>query len=99
MDYIMIGFASIILQVGGVFLYGYTLYLAYTLSGLVAALVSAAFPGVANLYWIYDRWSVTGDFFNFYTNMNILWVMVYIVAALLLGGGIALKERTDNKDI
>ena len=92
----MIGFATIILQIGGVFLYGYTLYLAYTLSGLLAAIVSAGLPGVANLYCIYDRWSVTGEFFNFYTNMNILWVIVWIVAAFLLGGGIYLKEKTDD---
>lgn len=94
----MIGFAVIILQFGGVFLYGYTLYLAYTLSGIIAALISAAFPGIANLYWIYDRWSVTGEFFNFYTNMNILWLAVYIVAALVLGGGIMLREKTDNEN-
>lgn len=92
----MIGFATIILQIGGIFLYGYTLYLAYTLSGLMAAMVSAALPGLSNLYWIYDRWSVTGEFFNFYTNMNILWVTVWIVAAFIAGGGTYLKEKKED---
>ena len=92
----MIGFATIILQFGGVFLYGYTIYLAYSLSGIFAALISAAFPGISNLYWIYDRWSVTGEFFNFYTNMNILWLVVYIVAAIILGGGFLLKKDVDE---
>jgi hypothetical protein len=95
----MIGFATIILQFGGVLLYGYTLYLAYSLSGFFAALASAAFPGIANFYWIYDRWSVTGEFFNFYTNMNILWVFVYIVAALILGGGLMLKDKSSKNDL
>jgi hypothetical protein len=92
----MIGFATIILQFGGVFLYGYTIYLAYSLSGIFAALISAALPGISNLYWIYDRWSVTGEFFNFYTNMNILWLVVYIVAAIILGGGFLLKKDVDE---
>ena len=80
------------------FLYGYTLYLAYTLSGLMAALISAMFPGAANLYWIYDRWSVTGEFLNFYTNMNILWLAVYLVAVMGLGMTATLSSKTGNED-
>ena len=92
----MVGFVTLILQVGGALLYGYTLYLAYTLSGLMAAVISAMFPGVANLYWIYDRWSVTGDFFNFYTNMNIIWVAVYAFAVVVLGLSTTLSQRDDD---
>ena len=89
----MIGLLLLILQVGGALLYGYTLYLAYTLSGLVAALISAMFPGVSNLYWIYDRWLVTGEFLNFYTSMNLLWLAVYLFAAVVLGLGASLSNR------
>jgi len=92
----MVGLVVLILQVGGAMLYGYTLYLAYTLSGLVAAVISAMFPGVANLYWIYDRWSVTGDFLNFYTNMNLLWLAVYVFAIAGLGLGASLSSRRDT---
>ena len=88
----MIGLVRFILQIGALLLYGYTLYLAYTLSGLVAAVISAMFPGVANLYWIYDRWSVTGDFLNFYTNMNLLWLAVMLVLAL----GASLSSQGDT---
>ena len=88
----------LILQIGGVILYGYTLFLAYTLSGIFAALLSALFPGVSNLYWIYDRWSVTGEFFNFYTNMNILWVVVYLFSVFGLGLSLTLMEKKDNDE-
>ena len=92
----MLGIVIIILQAGGAALYFYTLYLAYTLSGLMAAFISAMFPGLANMYWIYDRWSVTGDFLNFYTQLNLIWVGVYLGGIFLLGMDATLSQR--NKD-
>ena len=92
----MLGIVIIILQVGGAALYFYTLYLAYTLSGMIAAIISAMLPGLANIYWMYDRWSVTGDFLNFYTQLNLLWVGVYIGGIVLLGMDASISQR--NKD-
>jgi hypothetical protein len=94
----MTGLIVIVLQIGGALLYGYTLYLAYTISGLMAAVVSAMFPGVSNLYWIYDRWSVTGDFLNFYTSMNLLWLAVYAFAIVVLGLSTSLSSRNNAED-
>ena len=94
----MTGLIIIILQVGGALLYGYTLYLAYTLSGLIAAVVSAMFPGISNLYWIYERWSVTGELLNFYTNMNLLWLAVYAFAVAGLGLGASLSSRRNASE-
>ena len=54
------------------------------------------FPGLANMYWIYDRWSVTGDFLNFYTQLNLIWVGVYLGGIFLLGMDATLSQR--NKD-
>ena len=64
------------LYFGGLFVWGYTIYLAYTLSGILAAAISACFPFGAQLFWIYDRWSVTGEFFNFMTNICLAWLAV-----------------------
>ena len=89
----MVRFFAIILQVGGVALYGYTLYLAYTLSGIGAVIMSAMFPGISNLYWIYDRWSVTGELLNFYTNLNLLWIAVYIIGIVGFGMSAKLSEK------
>ena len=63
-----------ILEITGFALFLYTINLAYNLSGLFAAFLSAVLPVGANFYWIYDRWSVTGDFFNFYTQLNLFWI-------------------------
>lgn len=85
----MINLLILIVQFGGLGLYFYTIYLAYQLSGLLAAIVSSAFPGLANVYWIYDRWDVTGIFLNFYTQVNI----AYICALIFTGLTIALFKR------
>lgn len=94
----MQGLFVLILQVGGAALYFYTIFLAYTLSGIIAAIVSAMFPGVSNLYWIYERWSVTGEFMNFYTQMNILWLVIYVISILFLGVSATLMSKKNDLD-
>lgn len=70
----MTRYLLIIFQFGGALLYVYTSWLAFTLSGLLATIISAVLPGIANLYWIFQMWSVTGDLFNFYTVANAVWL-------------------------
>ena len=41
-------------------------------------LLNNIFPVISNLYWIYDRWSVTGDFLNFYTQINLIVLGMFI---------------------
>lgn len=94
----MLGIAVIVLQIGGAALYFYTLYLAYTISGLIAAFISAMLPGLANIYWIYDRWSVTGDFLNFYTQLNLVWLGVYVGSIFLLGMDVSLSKRDKDQE-
>lgn len=70
----MTRYLVIVFQFGGALLYFYTLWLAFTLSGLLATIISAVLPGIANLYWIFQMWSVTGDVFNVYTIANAVWL-------------------------
>lgn len=80
----------VILEITGFALYLYTINLAYNLSGLFAAFLSAVLPVGANVYWIYDRWSVTGDFFNFYTQLNLFWI------AFCVCGGVFIWLKTNK---
>ena len=70
----MTRYLVIVFQFGGALLNFYTLLLAFTLSGLLATIISAVLPGIANLYWIFQMWSVTGDVFNVYTIANAVWL-------------------------
>ena len=72
-------FFNLVFQLAALCLYAYTIYLAYTLSGIIAAFLSAIFPVLSNCYWIYDRWSVTGDILNFYTQLNLIVLAMFIV--------------------
>ena len=73
-----------ILEITGFALFLYTINLAYNLSGLFAAFLSAVLPVGANFYWIYDRWSVTGDFFNFYTQLNLFWIAFCVCGGIFI---------------
>jgi hypothetical protein len=81
----MYGILVFVCFVGSFGLHAYTAYLAYVLSGGIAAIITMATPGFANLYWIYERWSVTGEFLNYYTKLNILALGVYFLTFILLG--------------
>lgn len=72
----------IIIQIASVALYLYTIFLAYQLSGLFVAVLTACLPPLSNFYWIYDRWDVTGSFFNFYTQVNLAYVALLLCHAL-----------------
>ena len=75
----MISLLRNIVNLSALCIWGYTIYLAYTLSGVLAAILSAAFPFLAQIYWIYDRWSVTDEFFNLYTIVCLSWLAPFLL--------------------
>ena len=83
-----------LVYLGGAGIYFYTIYLAYILSGLIPAALSAMFPPLSQIYWMYERWSVTGDIYNFYTQI----CLAYLVAVGILMVGFLFfgeKEKSD----
>ena len=68
---------------GASYVHLYTIYLAYIHSGIFAAGFSACFPPISNLYWMYERWLVTGDALNYYTIINLVLVLFLIFYGLI----------------
>ena len=74
-------------NIAGLLVYLYTIYYAFTFSGLIAAFLSACLPVVANLYWMYQISKDTGDLFN---NFNLACVSIlvgYVVLLLFTNAG------------
>jgi hypothetical protein len=53
--------------ISGAAIWGYTVFIAYEIGGLLSAILSGIFPVVSTLYWVYDRYQVTGYFWNEFT--------------------------------
>ena len=83
------------INIAGLLVYLYTIYYAFTISGLIAAILSACLPVVANLYWMYQISTDTGDLFNNY-NIACLSVLVGFVVLLLFTD--AGSEQSNSKD-
>ena len=82
-------------QIAGLLVYLYTIYYAFTVNGLVAAFLSACLPVVANLYWMYQISTDTGDLFN---NYNIACLSVLVGFVVLLVFSDAGSEQSNSED-
>ena len=71
----------LLLQIPAAALYLYTIYYAFSDTGLVAALLSACLPVISNVYWMYTITMDTGDWMN---NYNLGCVSVLIIYGLFL---------------
>ena len=50
----------------GLGIYVYSIYYAFSVAGIVVAIVTAAIPGLAQIYWIYEITMDTGNLMNEY---------------------------------
>ena len=84
----MLRFLLLLLQLAGAAIYFYTIYFAFITKGLFISIVTAGFPGLANLYWMYYITINTGDIFNDYNLACMSFVgayaLVLIMAAILM---------------
>ncbi|MGA7482508.1 MAG: hypothetical protein WBW26_11575, partial [Bradyrhizobium sp.] len=69
-----------------------TLYIAY-LTGFVPMLLTLIFPFLAQIYWIFHLWSITGVFFHTLTVLCIVWVLVMLAGA---GAAAAAKDESSR---
>ena len=74
-----------------------TVYLAFILSGWLAAGLSALFPIAAQVYWIVDLWRTTGTFWHGLSFVCaaycVLWAVALCVPAKRAGNRPQLPER------
>ncbi|MGC2026104.1 hypothetical protein, partial [Bradyrhizobium sp.] len=76
----------------GLGIYLLTLYIAY-LTGFVPMLLTLIFPFLAQIYWIFHLWSITGVFFHTLTVLCIVWVLVMLAGA---GAAAAAKDESSR---
>ena len=68
-------------------IYFYTIYIAYVSAGIIAAIISAAIPVFANVYWMYEITMDTGDLMNNYNLVHVIFgiylAIFYIISILI----------------
>ena len=84
----------IFVNFAGLAVYLYTLYYAFNSVGLLAAILSAGLPGLANLYWMYVITMDTGDVFNDYNLACASIVIGYVLLLLFTSAGE--EENSEN---
>jgi hypothetical protein len=84
----IVGFGSIVLWVGGIGIYLFTLYLAY-LTSLTSLLLTMFFPVFGQIYWILMIWHSTGVFFHLLTILCLGWIAL---AAILGALSVAISD-------
>ena len=70
----------------------YTVFIAFEIAGLMAAMITLSFPFVAELYWLWRSWNDSGHFLNNYTSLVLMLITFLIVSGI---GGITF-EKTKN---
>jgi hypothetical protein len=90
-------FLAIINWISALFLHVLTIILAFSASGIIAAVVSLVLPGISTIYWFATMWIKTGSAFG---NPYGHWVGVFLLylttsIALMLAGS-ALQERKNR---
>ena len=68
-------------NIAGLAVYLYTIYYAFSASGLLAAFLSACLPVLANIYWMYFITMETGNWLNIY---NLACAAIVVGYALIL---------------
>jgi hypothetical protein len=88
------GFIAAMSWLSGIALHLYTILFAYKASGFFSALLTLIFPIIAQVFWIFKTWHITGEFINGFS----FYVMVYLgwlaagIGFTILGAAIAKEE-------
>jgi hypothetical protein len=78
----IVGFGGIVLWLGGVGIYLFTLYLAY-LTSFPSLLLTMFFPVLSQIYWIWMIWHLTGVFFHLLTILCLGWIALAAILGAL----------------
>ena len=85
----------LLLQISSAGLYLYTIYYAFSVTGLIAAVLSACLPVISNVYWMYAITMDTGDWMN---NYNLACVSVLIIFGLVVAFTSIGKDENLNNE-
>ena len=75
----MAGIAYVIMGILGLVIHVWTIVIAFTEKGLIAAVSSLILPVLAQIYWGITIWRTTGTLLNFYCLALIAYVFLIVV--------------------
>ena len=85
------------LSIGAATIHLYTTYVAYTVLGVIAAIITFGMPPVAEFYWLGSIWYATGTFLNVYTvrllMCCVLTLLLIVVGGVLMGIGSKYNQK------
>jgi len=74
-------------SVAGLLVQLYTIYYAFKVSGIIAAVLSAVLPVLSNIYWMYEISTDSGNIFNNYNLACGSIVFAYIILLVFTDAG------------
>ncbi len=78
------GIIHLILGALGLIIHAWTVIIAYSVKGFLAAVITLAFPVLSEIYWGYNIWNTSGVFLNLYTIALLTYVGLWILMWVLM---------------
>jgi hypothetical protein len=69
----------------GLLVHGLAIYIAWDLSGFLAAFLTLIFPVIGEVYWIYQLWSHTGHFWSILAIGCAAYIGVWVALSVFVG--------------
>lgn len=86
------GISNILKIVAGLALHVFVTYVAYNVSGTLAAILTFLLPPFSEVFWIIKIWNETGVFWSLVTIGSALYVLLWIVIMIFMGIAAAASE-------
>lgn len=82
------GLTGLALYVFGGIIHMVTIYIAFKISGILAAVFTGGLPVISQIYWAIKLWTLSGIFFNPFTAVLIIYIGIFILylGCLFLAG-------------
>ncbi len=75
----LVGIAYPVIGILGLIIHIWTIVIAYTVSGLIGAIITLIFPVLSQIYWFIKVWSFAGTILNLYCIAILAYVGCFIV--------------------
>lgn len=73
------GLTGLALYVFGGIIHIVTIYIAFKISGILAAIFTGGLPVISQIYWAIKLWTLSGVFFNLFTAALIIYIGIFIL--------------------
>lgn len=75
------GIIYVIIWLAGIAIHLYTVLMAFSVKGFIAALFTLCLPVLAEVYWTFVSWQASGAFINMYSVIILAYVIIFLLVA------------------